>query len=124
MYELPDTYLTLQTKLTNEELQISKKELQTNKMAYFHESWIYLPNSIRHNKYHKSPKTMTAFKNQIESIPSSIKNKFKDLRDTTIDSTMDSVWIPIENINKKEEIRNNNKENSNSEDINPDDIPF
>jgi len=102
LYELPDTYLSLQCKLTDEELQVSKKDLQAIKVAYFYEGWIYMPNSLRHNKYHKSPKTMTAYTNQVTAIPTKIKDYFRNLHgDSSIDSTIHSVSIPIENINKK-----------------------
>lgn len=139
IYELSDMYISLQCKLTKEELDISKKELQDIKVAFFHDGWVFLPNSRRHNKYHKSPKTMTAYRNQVSSIPENIKSIFAKLSDSTmdssIDSTMDTVSIPIENINKKTENRNQKEEiikqkhmvmgkMSMNEAVNPEDIPF
>jgi len=135
LYELPDAYMMLQSKLSQDELSACKKEIEETRMAFFYEGWIYLPNSVKHNKYNKSPKTMTAYRNQVESIPNQIKDKFKELYDSTMHSSMDSVWIPIENINKKTENRKQKEEiikQTNTitskmdmnEAINPEDIPF
>ena len=79
---------------------------------------------------------MTAYNNQVSSIPTEIKEYFKKAHeDSTIHSTIHSVPIPIENINKKTENKNQKEEiikqtssiaskMDMNEVINPEDIPF
>ncbi len=134
LFELPDAYIELETKLKGKELQKIKKELQDNKRVYFYEGWIYVPNARIHNRYDVGPKTRIAYVRQVKNLPKKIKDGFKALTDSSIELT-DSTMILPEIINKKSKNINNNKEYLNkkqellkrldmNERVDPNDIPL
>ena len=134
LFELPDAYVELETKLKGEELQKVKKELQTAKRVFFFEGWIYIPNAKTHNRYHVGPKTKVAYDRQVQNIPKKIKEGLKALTDSTIELT-DTTTILPETINKKSETITHKTEYINqknklvkkldmNENIRPEDIPF
>ena len=134
LFELPDAYIELETKLKGKKLQKVKKELQANKRVYFYQGWVYIPNARIHNRYQVGPKTRIAYVRQVENLPKKIKDGFKALTDSSIELP-DTTTILPENINKKTEIINNKTEYINkkeelvkklsiNEDVKPEDIPF
>ena len=90
MFELADEYIVMETGLSTDELAAAKQWLEDHKKIFFHNSWIYVVNAEKHNNYRKSPKTEAAYEKELKSIPAPVRDYFKKISDTTIDTTIDS----------------------------------
>lgn len=109
IFELPDEYIRLETGLSEKELEKAKTELTQKKKVRFHEGWVCILNSDKHNGYRNSPTTEKAYQNELEAVPLEIKG----LLDTTIDTSMDSTMHST----PKPKVINNNKEILNNKEV-------
>lgn len=118
IYELPDAYITMETGMTQEEIDIAKKWLADRKKVGFYKGWVCLANSDEHNNYKRSVTTEKAYKKEISHIPVSVQQYFHDwvcgYQDSTTNSTIDSKHN-TETINQKPETKNNNPESLNQD---------
>jgi hypothetical protein len=92
--KIPDSFIQYYTGLTSNELKLSKEELQSTGKVFFYNSWIYILNLERENKYRNSPKLEIPYKAELSHIPENIILQFKSLAkafDSTINSTSHST---------------------------------
>lgn len=121
-FEISEKFIELETGLSKNDIKMAKKELQKAKKAFFHNSWCYVPNLEKHNRYKASPLTTKAYKDELSKIPQSVINAFRSVVFPQLDSTMDTTMHSTHNteiINKKQEIRNKKEEQ-----IGDDEIPW
>ena len=107
VFELPDVFIMLEAKLTIDQLEIAKGELMGK--IEFNDSWVYVVNARKNNKYEKSPMNKKAMIKEYSRVPVSILSRFgiDTSMDTTIDTSNDSSYKPEIIINKPE-TRNQN----------------
>lgn len=101
IFELPDDYICLESKLSPDQLEIAKKELITLKKVLFFDGWIKVVNAEKNNQYRNSPKNEAAYQREISQVPQRILEYFDSSIDTSIDSSMHTTHNP-EIINQKE----------------------
>mgnify|MGYP001050247522 CR=1 FL=1 len=94
-FELPDSYILLESKLTEHQLNQAKEELTKNNRVVFDSGWVVIRNAGKYNNYLNSPKTIKAYEREYNCIPSKLLVHL----DSTIDSSIDT--IPIVTINHK-----------------------
>jgi hypothetical protein len=119
MFELTDAEIMFRTKLTKEELENAKKELEEAGKVKFKDNWIYVVNVEKYNNYRKSPDNEKAYWKEIAVVPKEILKYFNSSVYSSVYSNNKSKII-----NNKSEIINNNKEieNEKLEIINPDEV--
>lgn len=105
IFELPDDYISLESKLTPEQLQQAKIELSNLNKVLFSDGWVKVVNAEKNNKYRNSPSNETAYQREIERVPKHILDLFLD---TSVNST--PTLLPTVVINNKQEIINNKQE--------------
>jgi hypothetical protein len=112
-FEIPIQYITLETGLTTTQIDQAKKELTENKRAYFYQSWVFVPNLTKHNRYHIGEKTSVAYNEELKKIPKFVIDYFNPLNDSSIMvvSIDTDTTHNTETINNKSEIRNHKEEN-------------
>lgn len=110
IFELPDRYIMLESKLTPRQLEAAKTELEGMGRVKFYEGWVYVVNAEKNNAYRNSPKNESAYQKELKKIPDEVKGYFFD---TTIDSSIDTSMDTSHKskiINHKSEIRNQKPE--------------
>lgn len=111
IFQLPENKIKFECKLTDNQFQNAKENLEKAKKVLFKDGWVYVVNAERNNNYRKSPKCEPAYDREYSLIPQQIIDFF----DTTMDSTMDSTIYSThksEIINNKSEIRNKKEKNT------------
>ena len=112
IYELPDQIIIMETGLTKAQISNSKKELGKSGKVSFQNGWVQIKNVDKYNKYRNSPKNETAYKKEMDIVPS----EFVLLDGTGIDTSIDTSMYTNDKsgiINKESGIRNK-KENMNA----------
>jgi len=113
IFELPDPYILLESKLTQEQLDKAKKELQDSGRVIFEDSWIFVVNARKNNRYEESDLNKLAMAKELSRIPKHLRKVFDKVSPYgSIDSTIDSI--------QKQEIRNKKQEPINNK---PVDLP-
>jgi hypothetical protein len=103
IFELPDPYILLESKLTHEQLDKGKKELQKLGRVVFDDCWIFVVNARKNNRYEESDLNKLAMVKEMMKIPKELRKVFdKSSPYTSIDTTIDST--------QKQEIRNKKQE--------------
>ncbi len=97
-FELPDRTIIFDTGVSRDELEQSKKDLESR--AVFYMGWVRLIHTDKYNNYVNNPKLEIALKREIELIPEEI-NRVLNEYDTSMDT---SIYTPN---NHKSEIINN-----------------
>lgn len=101
IYELPETYISLETGLTIKQIQDLKVKFQKDGKFLFKENWIKIINADKYENY-VGEKNDTAKKNLLKNISSDIIGYF----DTPIDTSIDTQSIGTSN---QQPIINNQK---------------
>ncbi len=116
IFELPDPYIILESKLTQEQLDKAKKELQDMNKVIFEDSWIFVVNARKNNNYEESDLNKLAMAKEMKKIPENLRKIFdKSSPYTSIDTTIDST--------QKQEIRNKKQELINNKSTEEVDLP-
>ena len=118
IFELPDPYIILECKLTQEQLCKGKEELQKLNKVIFEDSWIFVVNARRNNNYEKSEDNMKCLIKELSRVPKEIMNVFDkyssyNIIDTTVYTTVQSTphsSYKQETINNKSKTINNKQE--------------
>jgi hypothetical protein len=119
IYKLSRKILKLETSLSDEQINKALIQLEKEKRVFTHESWIYVTNTEKFNRYQEGKKTKIGFLRELESIPDDVKKMFQERY------PIDRVWIgytysyhtprkqKTENRNKKkdESVREGTKKN-------------
>jgi hypothetical protein len=129
VFELPDPYIVFESKLTQEQLDLAKKELEDTKKVVFKDSWIFVVNARKNNNYEKSPDNYTAMLKEMGRIPEDICKHFNKYSpytriDTSMYSSVDSSVHSSLDSTKKQEIRNKKQETRTHKSEKEDDLPF
>lgn len=111
VFELPDPYIMLESKLTQEQLDKGKSELQEIGKVIFEDSWVFIVNARKNNNYEKSEDNMKCLIKELSRVPKEIMGVFNkyspyDTIDTTVDTTVKGS--PYSNY-KQETINNKSK---------------
>jgi len=116
IFELPDPYILLESKLTQEQLDKAKKELQDSGRVIFEDSWIFVVNARKNNRYEESDLNKLAMAKELSRIPKHLRKVFDKVSPYgSIDSTIDSI--------QKQEIRNKKQEPINNKSTEEVDLP-
>jgi len=121
IFELPDPYIILESKLSLEQLSSAKKELQKLKKIIFKDSWVFVVNARKNNNYEKSRDNYKAMLKELNRIPEYIAKVFDEYSPySSIESTLNSSVDSSPDSNNKQEIINKKQEliNNKSETIN------
>lgn len=102
---IPDQFLGIYTKLTKNELEKAKIELEATQKMYFFNGWIFYPKLEDENKYKNSPKNAPTYERELEKIPNDVKAYFTKVY-TSIDTTTDSTMPSSRHSNHKSKIKN------------------
>ena len=102
MFQLPEAKIKFEAKLTDHQFSQAKSILESSKKVFFFKGWIYIVNARKNNRYEKSDDNKTACNNELDKVPSLVKNYFNQAFDSTVESSVDS--------NQKQEIRNKKQE--------------
>jgi predicted patatin/cPLA2 family phospholipase len=117
IFELPDPYIILESKLTQEQLDKAKKELQDMNKVIFEDSWIFVVNARKNNNYENSEDNKKCLLKELERVPQNIKELFNKYSPySSVDSSVDSSPKSTnkqETINNKSEIRTHKQETIN-----------
>jgi hypothetical protein len=106
IFQLTPAKIMFETKLTANQFETAKINLQKANKVYFYKGWVYVINAKKNNKYCESPKNQIAENSELSHVPDEIRSFFNSSMDSSIGTTMDST--PKSNtINNKPEIRNN-----------------
>lgn len=103
-FELPDSYILLESKLTEHQLNQAKEELTKTNRVVFSGGWVVIRNAGKYNNYLNSPKTIKAYEREYQCIPSKLLVHL----DSSIDSSIDT--IPIVTIKQKTKTINHKTE--------------
>lgn len=111
IFELPDPYIILESKLTQEQLDKAKKELQDMNKVIFEDSWVFVVNARKNNNYEKSEDNMKCLVKELLRVPKNVMATFDKYNpyesiDTTVDTTVKGT--PYSNY-KQETINNKSK---------------
>lgn len=98
IFELPDRVILFNTRTTQKELEIAKKELVGR--VVFYKGWVKILHSNKYNNYVTNPKMEIALEKEMKLIPEEIID-FLNGYDTSMDT---SIYTPN---NHKSEIINN-----------------
>ena len=123
IFEFSRSHTLLETGLSESELKSALSELEKTKKVFLYKEWVYVPKTDKHCKYSLGRFTGMGFEREMSEIPKDILEYFNNrypYYKTPVRSLSDHK--KIENINNKTE--HINKKAENSENINPDDIPF
>lgn len=101
--ECADIFIVASTGV--KELPKIKAELESTKIAFFHDGWIIIPNLEKHNNYNNSPSNEKVYNNEISAVPQSILEYFNTSMDTSVDGTVYSNH-KSKTINNKSKIIN------------------
>jgi len=119
IFELPDPYIVLESKLTKEQLDLAKKELEDTGRVIFEDSWIFVVNARKNNNYEASRDNYKAMLKELSRVPNSVAKRFdkyspygsiKSTLNSSVDSSPDSN-NKQEIINKKQETRTHKSKN-------------
>jgi hypothetical protein len=116
IFQLPENKIKFECKLTDNQFQSAKENLEKAKKVLFKDGWVYVVNAERNNGYRKSPKCEPAYDREYSLIPKQILDFFdstiKNMDSTieNVDSTMHSTH-KSEIINNKSEIINKKEKN-------------
>ena len=75
IFELPDPYIIQESKLTQEQLDKAKKELQDMNKVIFEDSWIFVVNARKNNNYEESDLNKLAMAKEMKKIPENLRKK-------------------------------------------------
>ena len=117
IFELPDPYIILESKLTQEQLDKAKKELQDMNKVIFEDSWIFVVNARKNNNYENSEDNKKCLVKELLRVPKNVMSVFNKYNpyesiDTTVEGSPDST-NKSKTINNKSEIRTHKQETIN-----------
>lgn len=121
IFELPDPYIILESKLTQEQLDKAKKELQDMSKVIFEDSWIFVVNARKNNNYENSEDNKKCLVKELLRVPKNVMTVFNKYNpyesiDTTVDTTVEGSpdsTNKSKTINNKSEIRTHKQETIN-----------
>ena len=109
IFKFPRQHVILETGLIETDLQKALIDLEKIKKAFLYKEWIYIPKTEKHNNFSAGHWTGKGFERELDEVPKDIFKHFNTLYpyDTPITPLRNKK---TENISKKEEIRNQEKE--------------
>jgi len=109
IFQLPENKIKFECKLTDNQFNSAKENLEKAKKVFFKDGWVFIVNAEKNNNYKNSPTTETAYYRELSLVPQQIKDFFNNKLDSTMDSTVDSTMDSThksKTINHKSEIKN------------------
>lgn len=91
IFQLPESKIKFECKLTDNQFQTAKENLERAKKVLFKDGWVYVVNAERNNNYKNSPKIEPAYNREYSLIPQQILDFFDSTMDSSIDSTIYST---------------------------------
>lgn len=75
-YEISDTRILFEAKLTRNELESAKSELSKAGLVAFLDGWVIVFHTEKHNRYRDGSTTKSAYNNEFYSLPKKVKESF------------------------------------------------
>lgn len=100
-FQIRDNLIKLEAKLTDNQFESAKKQLQDLKKVFFKDGWVWIVNARKNNKYENSPSNVVVIENELSKVSKELIDYFDSSVDSSVDTTQN---YKTKNIKHKIEI--------------------